>query len=92
MTRKKNRLKRGRRHRIGRLLRRMNHNSSFLSNHGFHILNMSQLEYVKVQKHCRNQSFLVTIPFRIAKAIPITQGDLMKAVLDDSNRVILEKI
>jgi hypothetical protein len=61
------------------------------SENGLHISNM-KAEYVKVQKHCINESYLVTIPYRIAKAIPITQGDLMKAVLDDSKRVILEKI
>lgn len=48
-------------------------------------------EYVKVQKHCVNESYLVTIPYRIAKAIPITQGDLMKTILD-GKRVIMEKV
>jgi antitoxin component of MazEF toxin-antitoxin module len=48
-------------------------------------------EYVKVQKHCINESYFVTIPSKIAKAIPITQGDLMKAVLDGT-RVIMEKV
>jgi hypothetical protein len=67
-----------------------NHNSSFLSKHVFHILNMKP-EYVKVQKHCVNESFLVTIPYRIAKAIPIAQGDVMKTFLDSNNRVIMKK-
>jgi hypothetical protein len=58
---------------------------------GIHISNMKP-QYVKVQKHCINESFLVTIPYRIAKAIPIAQGDLMKAVLDSNKRVIMEKI
>jgi len=48
-------------------------------------------EYVKVQKHCINESFLVTIPYRIAKAIPIAQGDFMKTVLEGT-RVIMEKV
>lgn len=60
------------------------------SEHGLHISNMKP-EYVKVQKHCINESFLVTIPYRIAKAIPIAQGDFMKTVLE-GKRVIMEKV
>ena len=52
-------------------------NSSFLSNHVFHIWNMKPT-FVRVQKHCINESFLVTIPFAIAPAISITKGDVMK--------------
>jgi len=47
-------------------------------------------EFVKVQKHCVNESFLVTIPFAIAQTISITKGDIMKTVLD-GKRVIMEK-
>ena len=65
--------------------------SSYLLEHGFHISNMKP-EYVKIQKHCVNESFLVTIPYRIAKAIPISQGDVMKAILDSNNRVVMEKV
>ncbi|MGH9986479.1 MAG: hypothetical protein ACRD8W_21260 [Nitrososphaeraceae archaeon] len=65
--------------------------SSHSMEHGLHLLNMSQTEYVKVQKHCRNQSFLITVPFAIAKAISISKGDVMKTFLE-GNRVILEKV
>jgi len=64
--------------------------SSYLVENGFHILHMKP-EYVKIQKHCVNESFLVTIPYRIAKAISIAQGDVMKTVLD-GRRVIMEKV
>jgi len=49
-------------------------------------------KYVTVQKHAVNESFLVTIPYAIAKAIPIAKGDVMKTFIDDSKRVILEKV
>jgi hypothetical protein len=58
--------------------------------HGLHILHMKP-EYVKVQKHCVNESHYITIPYRIAKAIPLVQSDLMKTVLD-GKRVIMEKV
>ena len=64
--------------------------SSYLVEHVCHILHMKP-EYVKIQKHCVNESFLVTIPYRIAKAISIAQGDVMKTVLD-GRRVIMEKV
>ena len=57
---------------------------------GFHISSMKPV-FVRVQKHCNNESFLVTIPLAIAQAIPITKGDVMKTVIDDSKRVIMEK-
>lgn len=47
--------------------------------------------FVRVQKHCINESFLVTIPFAIAPAISITKGDVMKTVLD-GKRVVMEKV
>lgn len=49
-------------------------------------------KYVTVQKHCVNDSYLVTIPNSIATAISIAKGDVMKAILDDTKRVILEKV
>lgn len=49
-------------------------------------------KYVTVQKHAVNDSYLVTIPNSIAVAISISKGDVMKAVLDESKRVILEKV
>ena len=48
-------------------------------------------EYVKVQKHCINESFLVTSPYTIAQAVPITKGDVLKTVLD-GKLVIMEKV
>ncbi|MGH9989317.1 MAG: hypothetical protein ACREAS_02670 [Nitrososphaera sp.] len=48
-------------------------------------------KYVTVQKHCINESFLVTIPYSIARAIPIAKGDIMKTSLDSKKRVIMEK-
>jgi hypothetical protein len=65
--------------------------SSYLAEHGFHILNMKP-EFVKVQKHAINESFLVTIPLVIAQAIPVTKGDTMKTVLDSNKRIIMEKV
>ena len=59
--------------------------------HGFHISNM-KAEFVKVQKHCINESFLITIPFAIAQAISITKGDVMKTGRDSNKRVIMEKV
>jgi antitoxin component of MazEF toxin-antitoxin module len=59
--------------------------------HGFHISNMKPI-FVKVQKHCVNESFLVTIPNVIAQAISLTKGDIMKTVLDNNKRVIMEKV
>jgi hypothetical protein len=57
-----------------------------------HVSTISNMrpEYVKVQKHCINQSFLVTIQYTIAQAISLTKGVVMKTVLD-GERVIMEK-
>ncbi|MGH9926536.1 MAG: hypothetical protein ACRD5B_14285 [Nitrososphaeraceae archaeon] len=66
------------------------HISSFLLEHGSHISYMKP-KYVTVQKHCINESFLVTIPYSIARAIPIAKGDIMKTSLDSKKRVIMEK-
>lgn len=47
--------------------------------------------FKKVQKHCINNSYLVTIPHAIAQVIGIEKGDTMKVQLD-GKRVIMEKV
>lgn len=62
--------------------------SSYLVEHILHISNMKA--FVKIQKHCHNESFYATIPFGIAKTIGIGKGDIVKVQLDGS-RVVMEK-
>jgi antitoxin component of MazEF toxin-antitoxin module len=59
--------------------------------HCYHVSQMKPV-YVKIQKHSINESFLVTIPNAIARAISLTKGDVMKTVLDYDKRVIMEKV
>ena len=49
-------------------------------------------QFVKIQKHCINDSYLVTIPNSIAKAISISKGDVMKTIIDSNKRVVMEKV
>jgi len=66
------------------------HISSLSIQNGSHISYMKP-KYVTVQKHCVNESYLVTIPFEIAKAIPLQKSDVVKMTLEN-NTVRLEKV